>query len=127
MPAITCLFRSFKKLLQILTFGIDPCQSGYNQIEKYSPPPPAQVNRSLQDKTYAQKLPIYATQNYYAVSLSDAVYAHQPRFLRFAEEGGLPFQALASFGRSEHAQRLDLVEKLVKAVWSPTRLGGVGQ
>ena len=127
MSAVTSLFRSFKKLLQILTFGIYPCQSGYNQIEKSSPPPPAQVNHSLQDKNYAQKLPIYATQNFYAASLSDALYAHQTRFLRFAEEGGLPSQARASFGRSEHAQRLYLVEKLVKAVWSPTRLGEVRQ
>ena len=127
MSAITSLFQSFQKLLQILTFGIDSCQSGYNQIEKYSPPPPAQVNRSLQYKTFAQKLPIYATQNFYAARLSDALYAHQPQFLRFVEEVGLPFQALASFGRSEHAQRLDLVKKLVKAEWSPTRLGGVGQ
>lgn len=127
MSAVTSLFRSFKKLQQITTFGIDPCQSGYSQIMKDSPHPPAQVNRSLQDKNYAQKLPIYATQSFYAASLSDALYAHQTRLLRFAEEGGLPFQALASFGRSEHAQRLYLVEKLVKAVWSPTQLGEVGQ
>ena len=55
------------------------------------------------------------------------MYAPQPRFRRFAEESGLPFQALVSFGRVEHAQRLGLIEKLVKAVWSPMRLRGVGQ
>ena len=88
---------------------------------------PADVNRSLQDKTYAQKLPIYATQNFYAASLSNAVYAHQPRFLRFAEELGLPFEALATFRREGHGKRLELVDKLVKAVWSPARLEGVGK
>lgn len=127
MPVVTPLFRIGKELLRILSYGIDAYQNGYSWIEKHGPPPPAHLIRKLQDKTYTRKLPIYAMQNFCAASLSDAVYAHQQRFLRFAEDGGLPFHALASFGRAEHAQRLNLVEKLVKAVWSPVRLGGVGQ
>jgi uncharacterized protein with ParB-like and HNH nuclease domain len=86
---------------------------------------PADVNRSLQDKPYAQKAPHYATQNLYAASLTEAVYAHQPRFKRFTEDGGFPFKSYAVFGRNEQAERLDLVEKLVKAVWSPARLDEV--
>lgn len=113
MSVITPYFRSVKELLQSQSYGIDEYQREYKWEKK-------------QAKAYTQKLPIYATRNSYAVSLSDALYAHQPRLLHFAEGAGLPSQALATFGRQKHGKRLELVDKLVKAVWSPARLKGIG-
>lgn len=83
---------------------------------------PADVNRSLQDKPYAGKVPHYAKQNFYAASLTETAYAHQPRFEAFRNGKGLPFQACSAFGKAEQLQRRALVLALANQVWSPDRL-----
>lgn len=83
---------------------------------------PADVNRSLQDKTFLQKQPHYAKQNFYAASLDSSVYEHQPQFSRFRETHGLPFRAFSAFGKDEHLERRKLVRALAEFVWSPERL-----
>ena len=88
---------------------------------------PADVNRSLQDKAYEQKTPIYRGQNLYAASLTDGAYAHQPQFLAFRDKAGLPFKAFPIFGKVEQAERRELVQKLVETIWSPERLRTVLQ
>jgi uncharacterized protein with ParB-like and HNH nuclease domain len=83
---------------------------------------PQDVNRSLQAKPYAAKVPQYALQNAYAASLSPALYAHQPQFESFRVSKGLPFKAFATFGVTEQQDRRQLVAALVDMVWSPKRL-----
>jgi hypothetical protein len=83
---------------------------------------PADVNRSLQDKAYPEKSPHYAKQNFYAASLSESAYQHQPQFEAFRNNNHLPFQALAVFGKEEQMNRRELVNALVNLVWSPERL-----
>lgn len=88
---------------------------------------PADVNRSLQDKTFDQKSPHYAKQNFFAASLSGAPYQHQPQFERFRSTNALPFEAFQKFGKDEQLKRRTLIEALVNKVWSPARLTEVAQ
>jgi len=83
---------------------------------------PADVNRSLQAKPFADKRPHYAKQNFYAGSLDAGPYAHQPQFARFAADHGLPFRAFPDFTQTEQRERRQLVAALVEYVWSPKRL-----
>lgn len=83
---------------------------------------PADVNRSLKDKSYAQKRPHYAKQNFYAASLDDSVYVHQPQFQQYRAANHLPFQPYAQFTKEEQRARRKLVAALVETVWSPERL-----
>jgi uncharacterized protein with ParB-like and HNH nuclease domain len=83
---------------------------------------PADVNRSLQDKSFGEKRPHYAKQNFYAASLDANAYYHQPQFLRFADAQKLPFKSFDSFGREEQLARRELVAALVELIWSPQRL-----
>lgn len=83
---------------------------------------PADVNRSLQAKTFAEKQPHYAKQNFYAASLDSTAYQHQPQFEKFRQTHNLPFRPFTSFGKVEQQERQNLVAKLVDVVWSPERL-----
>jgi len=83
---------------------------------------PADVNRSLQDKPFADKCAHYAKQNFYAASLDASAYQHQPQFQQFAAAHQLPFQAFENFSKAEQLERRKLVAALVELVWSPTRL-----
>lgn len=83
---------------------------------------PQDVNRSLQDKPFADKRKVYAQQNFYAASLSDAIYEHQPQFRQFKDKQQLPFEAYADFTKVEQGKRAHLLLTLVEAVWSPERL-----
>jgi uncharacterized protein with ParB-like and HNH nuclease domain len=83
---------------------------------------PADVNRSLQAKPFAEKQPHYAKQNFYAASLDPSVYKHQPQFGNFQKTNKLPFRSFTSFGKAEQQERRGLVAALVEVVWSPERL-----
>ncbi|HEX7476640.1 MAG TPA: DUF262 domain-containing protein [Polyangiales bacterium] len=83
---------------------------------------PADVNRSYQDKSFADKAPHYAAQNMYAASLTAAAYKHQPQFDTFRTRFGLPFKPYAGFGKKEQLERRELVNALVQRIWSPERL-----
>ncbi len=83
---------------------------------------PADVNRSLQDKSFSEKAPHYAKQNLLAASLTSTVYQHQPQFTRFIGERDLPFAACDQFGKDEQAARTELIRRLCHDVWSPNRL-----
>lgn len=86
---------------------------------------PADINRSLQNMLYEDKVSHYAGQNLYAASLSAWMYHHQPQFKAFRERTGLPFKAYATFGKEQQLERRALVQQLAEQVWSPDRLRGV--
>lgn len=54
---------------------------------------PKSFNASYGDLTYADKRPHYNAQNLLARSLDPQCYDHNPGFLRFKEQSGLPFVA----------------------------------
>lgn len=83
---------------------------------------PADVNRSLQDKSYRYKLQKYAAHHLYPASLAPGAYANQPQFNAFRNRHALPFKAHADFGKADWAERQRLVAQLVELVWSPDRL-----
>lgn len=83
---------------------------------------PADVNRSLQAKPFDQKRAHYAKQNFYAASLDDSAYQHQPQFQQFAVAHQLPFKPFVTFTKEEQQARRELVARLVDLVWSPQRL-----
>lgn len=83
---------------------------------------PADVNRSLQDKPFSHKRAHYAKQNFYAASLDEGAYLHQPKFQQFAAGHQLPFKAFDNFTKDEQRARRELVAALVELVWAPKRL-----
>lgn len=89
---------------------------------------PAEINRSLQDKTYEEKISQYSGQNYYVASLSDSImYKHHPRFTDFCARYGLNFKSYKKFEMDEQLERRALVEQLVKIIWSPERVGEIAK
>jgi uncharacterized protein with ParB-like and HNH nuclease domain len=83
---------------------------------------PADVNRSYQDKPFEEKAPLYAQQNFFAATLTEAAYKNQPKFDSFRKARQLPFKHYVTFGKAEQLERRKLVEELVNCVWSPERL-----
>lgn len=83
---------------------------------------PADVNRSLQDKPYKEKVVHYGKQNFYAASLNADTYDHQPKFEQFRETYGLPFEKHDQFTKTEQQKRQQLLTALVEVVWSAKRL-----
>jgi hypothetical protein len=83
---------------------------------------PADVNRSYQDKSYAEKSHHYAKQNLLAASLTSQAYEHQPQFTNFILAKRLPFKAYIQFGKDEHLERRELVKTMVNQIWSIDRL-----
>ncbi len=83
---------------------------------------PADVNRSLQDKPYEYKREPYSKQNFYAASLDDRAYQHQPQFQQFISATSLPFVPQEHFTKKEQLARQKLLKGLVEQVWSPSRL-----
>ncbi|MHA7601932.1 DUF262 domain-containing protein [Alicycliphilus sp. T452] len=83
---------------------------------------PQDVNRSLQDKLYAEKRGRYTVQNFYAGSLDDRAYQNQPQFQQFAATHDLPFKAYPNFTKAEQLERRELIAKLAALVWSPDKL-----
>lgn len=83
---------------------------------------PADVNRSLQDKPYEDKVPHYADENLYTASFAETIYKHKPRFLAFLDENCLPFEPYAHYGKAEQLKRRELIYLLVHLIWSPERL-----
>lgn len=86
---------------------------------------PADVNRSLQDKSFDDKAPAYAKQSFYAASMTASAYENQPQFKYFNASLAHPFRPYDQFGKAEHAERGEVIRELVNAVWSPKRLQDV--
>lgn len=83
---------------------------------------PADVNRSLQDKKYVDKVKKYAQQNLFAASLTAAAYEHSPQFAAFRHRSELPFKSYDTFNKAEQIERRDLVHDMAELIWSPSRL-----
>ena len=79
-------------------------------------------NASYGDLTYADKLPHYNTQNLLARSLHPQCYDHNPGFLRFREQSGLPFAALPEFNKTDLEARSQLYRQIAERIWNPADL-----
>ena len=83
---------------------------------------PKSFNASYGDLTYEEKLPHYCGQNLLARSLHPDCYDHNPGFLKFIQETGLPFGPLNSFNSTEMEQRCELYLRLAEHIWNPDQL-----
>lgn len=83
---------------------------------------PKSFNASYGDLTYADKLPHYNTQNLLARSLHPQCYDHNPGFLRFREQSGLPFAALPEFNKTDLEARSQLYRQIAERIWNPADL-----
>lgn len=76
-------------------------------------------NASYGALPYEEKLPHYNTQNLLARSLHPQCYQHNPGFLRFVKESGLPFQPHKEFKKADLDDRQDLLRRLAERIWNP--------
>ncbi|PKN81645.1 MAG: hypothetical protein CVU47_06095 [Chloroflexi bacterium HGW-Chloroflexi-9] len=83
---------------------------------------PKSFNASYGDLTYAKKLKHYNTQNLLARSLHAQAYEHNPGFLRFVNESGLPFHSHEEFKRADIEERGELYRLLAEQIWNPDDL-----
>ena len=83
---------------------------------------PKSFNASYGDKTYADKHEHYFGQNLLAKSLHERAYTHNPGFLRFLEDSGLPFRAHPEFNKTDLDARQDLYCKIAEQIWNPENL-----
>jgi hypothetical protein len=83
---------------------------------------PKSFNASYGDFSYSEKLPHYNSQNLLARSLNPQCYDHNPGFLRFREESGVPFKAHPVFNKADIETRSELYRKLAERIWNPADL-----
>lgn len=83
---------------------------------------PKSFNASYGDLTYEQKLPHYNSQNLLARSLHQQCYQHNPGFIRFMQETGLPFEPMESFKKADLEARSDLYRQIAEQIWNPDDL-----
>ena len=77
------------------------------------------VNEKKPDEA---KLPHYNSQNLLARSLHPLCYEHNPGFLRFIQESGLPFEAHRQFKKADLEKRSSLYQLLADRIWNPEEL-----
>lgn len=80
---------------------------------------PKSFNASYSDLPYSKKLKHYLTQNLLAKSLHPQCYEHNPGFLRFIEETGLPFRAYSEFNKAQMDERQELYRLIAEMIWRP--------
>lgn len=83
---------------------------------------PKSFNASYGDLPYEEKINHYNGQNLLARSLHDGAYDHNPGFLRFIEQTGLPFEPRPNFKKADVEARQHLYQRLADRIWSPDRL-----
>lgn len=83
---------------------------------------PRDKNRSYQDATYEQKLPLYFGENLLARSLNEKCYQNNPQFLRFIQETRLPFKPHSTFKQEQVRERQELYKALAKRIWDPEKI-----
>jgi len=95
---------------------------------------PKSFNASYGDLPYTNeeepekgKLPHYNTQNLLARSLHPQCYMHNPGFLRFKEQSGLPFRAHAELTKVDLESRSQLYRQIAERIWNPADLLKGGQ
>lgn len=86
---------------------------------------PRDINRSLQDKSYAEKIPHYK-ENLLAWSLNKTCYENNPQFLRFLKNEDLTDVcfSIEDFDKKAIGDRQKLYQELAYRIWSPEKIKG---
>ncbi len=83
---------------------------------------PRGKNRSLQDKGYEDKLPVYAGDNVLAASLTVGFYLNNPQVEDFKVTAGIDLAPIAMFDVAAGDARRALYERLAQRVWNVDNL-----
>lgn len=83
---------------------------------------PKTFNASFGDLPYEKKREQYVKQNLLALSLHEKAWEHNPGFVRFVKESGLPFRPHPVFRNADQEQRQELYRQLAEMIWSTSRL-----
>ena len=83
---------------------------------------PKKINASLNDMTYAEKLPHFLKTNALAQSLHETFYQNNPGFQQTIEKYRLPFRAREQFAKADLEERSILYCQLAALIWSPDQL-----
>jgi len=83
---------------------------------------PKNFNQSYGDLPYEKKLPHYHGQNLLAKSLHPKCYDHNPGFLRFVHQSGLPFDSHQQFIKADIENRQNLYRMIAEHIWNPNKL-----
>ena len=92
------------------------------QLSKLALLLPQDVNRSLRDKPYEEKVEVYSGQNLYPASFSKVPYAYRSQFKAFREAHELELKPLAAFKKKQVEERCGVLVQLADAIWSPEGL-----
>ena len=79
---------------------------------------PRSTNASYNDLPYVDKLPYYNSENLLARSLHPQCYEHNPGFLRFIRESGLPIVPHEQFDVFALEKRCDLYREMAERIWN---------
>lgn len=80
---------------------------------------PRSRNRSLQDKPYREKLPVYATENVLAQTLNPAFYTNNPDVTKFVTTNqGLTLGPVSDFDKSNIASRGAAYTAIAEMIWT---------
>lgn len=83
---------------------------------------PRNVNRSLSDKSYEEKLDTYGRENILASSLHRSFYNNNHSFFRAMKRRNISFEFHDNFTKNEIDSRSSLCCDIAKLVWSPNRV-----
>jgi hypothetical protein len=75
-------------------------------------------NRSLQDKPYENKLPVYATECVLAQTLSASFYSNNPRVVSKLSELGLTLEPFEFVNQAVISKRLAAYKQISQRIWS---------
>lgn len=75
------------------------------------------VNRSLQEAPYSEKLAKYAQGNILAKTLHSDCYRNEPGFLNFMENTGLKFKPYTTFDKTALEERQKLYKEIAMMIW----------
>lgn len=84
---------------------------------------PLNINRSLNDNNYSQKVEKYYGQNLLAASLNHHSYQNNPGFIRFFNNKNLSFEPIADFEKTTFQERQELYKQLAKQIWKTENIG----
>jgi len=82
---------------------------------------PGDINKSINDSRYEDKLPVYRGQNVLAQSLNEQFYYNNPSFLAYKNHSGLPFHPHPTFKKADLDARQELYRLICEEIWSPSR------
>lgn len=83
---------------------------------------PKSFNASYGALPYESKLPHYNAQNLLARSLHPQAYDHNPGYLRFIQQSGLPFRPHLEYRKKDLEERTQLYRLIAKRIWDPENL-----